>query len=366
MSVQRHVCPLQCKPEPPTASQGKNEPSRRIASASWEGLLRIVKVSFAVFCIRSWRCTYRNSSRICGTEKSLAVLRIPPRSRATTFNPASVNSLASMPPVQPRPTMTTSTSFILVAMSSSVSAHIRDAERVGGILLISKLLDVLIMHSYHSREADDLPARLVPVAPVDRVGEHAFHDGLIHGGEENPRGRSVFERNLAGLETEEKFLALTLSDLVKTLAVGFDAERIGGHNSGAIEIGRRKRKLIALARHAIPPRTLQVEALAFAPPSCERAVDVNVDAEVGALRRQCVGWHHVVDQRLDKSLLLEIEISVGRTRGRQRGCSLLDWWRRDLLRRCRCALLRWCSLRLRDYHRNSTAHHGAFQKSSAI
>jgi hypothetical protein len=29
-------------------------------------------------------------------------------------------------------------------------------------------------------------------------------------------------------------------------------------------------------------------------------------------------------------------------------------------------LLRWYRLRLRDYHRNSTACHGAFQKSSAI
>src|SRR5262249_40378700 len=141
-----------------------------------------------------------------------------------------------MPPVQPRPTMTASTSFILVAMSSSVSAHIRDAERIGGLFLVTKLLDVLIMHSDHSREADDLPARLVPIAAVDRVGEHTFHDGLIHGGEENPRGRSVFERNLAGLETEEKFLALTLSDLFNTLVVGFDAEHIDGLYSGALSI----------------------------------------------------------------------------------------------------------------------------------
>jgi hypothetical protein len=58
-----------------------------------------------------------------GTAKSLSVERMAPRSSATTFNPASVSSFARMPPVQPSPTMTASTSFSLVAMSSS-SAHV--------------------------------------------------------------------------------------------------------------------------------------------------------------------------------------------------------------------------------------------------
>src|SRR5438309_8836395 len=144
-----------------------------------------------------------------------------------------------MPPVQPRPTMTTSTSFILVAMSSSGSTHVRDAERIGGVFLVAKFLDVLIMHGDNSGEADDLPARLVPVAAVDRVGEHAFHDGLIHRGEENAGGRSVFECYLAGLKTQEKFLALALGDLIETLTVGLDAERIGGRNAGAIQLRGR-------------------------------------------------------------------------------------------------------------------------------
>src|SRR6266478_1254272 len=36
-----------------------------------------------------------------GTAKSFAVVRIAPRSSATTFSPASVNSFDRMPPVQP-------------------------------------------------------------------------------------------------------------------------------------------------------------------------------------------------------------------------------------------------------------------------
>src|SRR5262245_32006219 len=166
---------------------------------------------------------------------------MPPRSSATTFKPASVNSFASMPPVQPKPTMTTSTSFILVTMASSVSAHVRDAERIGDVFFVAEFLNVLIMHGDHSGEADEFPARLVAVTAVDRIGEHAFHDGLIHGGEENAGGRSVFERNLAGLESQEKFLALVLGDLVETLSVGLNAVGIGGFDAGAIQLGWRKR-----------------------------------------------------------------------------------------------------------------------------
>src|SRR6516164_4754042 len=51
-----------------------------------------------------------------GTAKSFSGLRIAPRSSATTLSPASVNSFARMPPVQPSPTMTASTSFNFVAI----------------------------------------------------------------------------------------------------------------------------------------------------------------------------------------------------------------------------------------------------------
>src|SRR5258707_11492295 len=104
-----------------------------------------------------------------------------PRSSATTFNPASANSLARMPPVQPSPTMTASTSFIFVAMSSP-SAHVRDADGIGGEFLVAKLLDVLPMHRDRAGEADQPPARLVAIAAVDRVREHAFHHRLVDGG----------------------------------------------------------------------------------------------------------------------------------------------------------------------------------------
>ena len=94
---------------------------------------------------------------------------------------------------------------------------------------------------------------------------------------------------------------------------------VGGLDAGAIELRRRERQLVALARHALLPRPLHVEAVAVAPGAGERAVDVDVDADVGALGGELVGGHHVVDQRLDERRLLEIEERVARTGGWCRG-----------------------------------------------
>src|SRR5882762_4908569 len=179
---------------------------------------------------------------------------MPPRSRATTFRPPALNSLARMPPVQPRPTMTTSTSFSLVVMPLSPSAHVRDAYRVDRVFLVAILLDVLVVHCDHPRETDHLPARLVAVAAVDRVREHALHDVLVDRREENARGRPVFERHLAGLQAEQEFLALVLADLVEALAVSLDAERIGRGDARAVKLGGSERELVTLARHALLPR----------------------------------------------------------------------------------------------------------------
>src|SRR5499427_1858994 len=196
MSVQRQVCPLQCTAEPPTTSPGRNEPRRRIGSASCDGLLRMVSVSRAVFCMRSWRTTKRNSSRTIGTAKSFSGLRIAPRSSATTLSPASASSFAKMPPVQPRPTMTASTSFNFVAILPP-SAHVRDADGVHREWLVAISLDVLAMHRDHPRETDQPPARLVAVAAVDRIREHPFHHRLIDGGPEHAHGKPMVEAHLA-------------------------------------------------------------------------------------------------------------------------------------------------------------------------
>src|SRR6266446_3565823 len=70
-----------------------------------------------------------------------------------------------------------------------------------------------------------------------------------------------------------------------------------------------------LGRQAYLPRPLHIEPLALAPGTPERAVDVDVDADLGAFGRELVGWHHVIDQRLDESRLIEVQELVALGRG---------------------------------------------------
>ncbi len=187
------------------------------------------------------------------------------------------------------------------------SAHVGDAERIVGKLLAAILLDIVVVHRERAGKADQAPAGLVAVAAVDRVGEHAFHDGLVERGPEHAHRQAVVELDLAGGKSDQHLLALRLVEPVEQLAVGLAAVRVGRRDAGAIELRRRERELIALARRAQLPRPLHIEALALAPGARERAVDVDVDADLGALGRQVVGGHHVIDQRLDEGRFVEIE-----------------------------------------------------------
>src|SRR5215475_10481381 len=212
-----------------------------------------------------------------------------PRSSATTFKPASASSLARMPPVQPRPTITTSTSLSFVAMCRPPSAHVRNADRIIGERLVLEFFDVLPMHRDRTREADQLPSGLVAIAAMDRVGEHAFNHGLIGHGPELAHRKPALEVDAAGREPLQHLLALRFSELVEALVVGLTAVRIRGSDAGAIELRRCQRQLVALARHALLPRALHIEAVTVAPRARKRAVDVDVDADVGALGAQFVG-----------------------------------------------------------------------------
>src|SRR5690348_9855230 len=160
-----------------------------------------------------------------------------PRSSATTFKPASVSSFARMPPVQPRPTITTSTSLSFVAMCRPPSAHVRNADRFIGERLVLEFLDVLAMHRDRAREADQPPAGLVAIAAMDRVGEHALHHGLIHHGPELARRQSAIEGDATARKRDQHFLTLGFSELIEALvAVGLAAVRVGGGDAGAIEL----------------------------------------------------------------------------------------------------------------------------------
>ncbi len=229
---------------------------------------------------------------------------------------------------------------LLQLMSAMLSGLVRKR-------LVAILCDVLAVDRDHAREADHLPACLVAVAAVDRVGEHALHHGLIDRGPEHPRRQPALEGELAGRQPHQHLLALLLIEPVERLAVGLAAMGIGGRDAGAIELRRRERQLVALARHAGLPWSLHVEAIALAPGARKRAVDIDVDAEVGALRRELIGGHHVIDQRLDERRLLQIQEGITGGRGSRGG----------LLR-----LRGRGQIQAAGRSRGGAAHHGTFDK----
>src|SRR4051794_10827549 len=92
----------------------------------------------------------------------------------------------------------------------SPSAHVRDAERIGREFLVLIFLDVLAMHGDRAGKADQLPASLVAVAAIDRVGEHALHHGLIEHRPEWTHRQAAVECDLRGGKPNQDFLTLLL------------------------------------------------------------------------------------------------------------------------------------------------------------
>ena len=176
---------------------------------------------------------------------------MPPRSSATTFRPASASSLARMPPVQPSPTITTSTSLSFVCHVRPPQLMSAMPTRLGRERLVAVFRDVLAVDGDGAGKADHLPARLVAVAAIDRVGEHAFHHGLIEHGPEHAHRQAAGEADLAGREPDQHLLALRFVEPVEGLAIGLAAVGVGRRDAGAIELGGRQRQLVALARRAL-------------------------------------------------------------------------------------------------------------------
>src|ERR1700744_6003122 len=102
-----------------------------------------------------------------------------PRSSATTFRPASVSSFARMPPVQPSPTMTTSTSLSFVVITAPLLAHVRDADGLVRERLVAILRHMIAMHRDDAGKADDRPWGLVAVFAIDTIWQPALDSSVI-------------------------------------------------------------------------------------------------------------------------------------------------------------------------------------------
>src|SRR5450432_1270927 len=182
------------------------------------------------------------------------------------------------------------------------------------------------MHCDDAGKADNRPSRLVAVAAVNRVAIHPLDHGLIKRRPKHPHRQSIVESYFGSGQADQHLLALRVLDPVKWFAVSLAAMRVGGLDAGAIKLRRRQRQLVALARSALPPRTLHIEALTLAPGAGKGAIDVDIDAEIGALRADLIGGHHVIDQALDKGSLIETEKGVSGGLWRNGGCRGRSWF----------------------------------------
>src|SRR5438105_3180970 len=109
--------------------------------------------------------------------KSVAVSRQGPRSIASTFSPAVLNSWAMIEPVQPSPMITTSFLGSIRAMALGLLSI--DGDRAFWIRHVM-LADMVAVVVARPGKADHLPARHVLIAAIERIGEKALHRVLQH------------------------------------------------------------------------------------------------------------------------------------------------------------------------------------------
>ncbi len=231
-----------------------------------------------------------------GSAKCSRGTRSSPRSRPTTVSPALVSSRAMMLPVQPMPTMTASTSFNRVVMPASPSRKIRDGLRLDDVALVAVLIDQCRIDRGEPRIAHHAPGGLVAVAPIDRIGEEAFH-GDLQQGLEKRLAVEVVEQSFAGFQLLERGLPFCGQQAVEVLLVGLARPGIGRDHACCEKLTRRQRQLVAVFGLGLAKRALPIELRAAAPRARELAVDERHHAALGPRRREVVGGDHGVGDR---------------------------------------------------------------------
>src|SRR5258708_20753703 len=95
------------------------------------------------------------------------------------------------------PITTASVSFSFVTIVASLSREVGDRLRVRDIALVAEGIDLVGIGGGQAGEAEQLPADLVAVAAIDRIGEEAGHGDGVKLREEGARVEIV-ELGLAG------------------------------------------------------------------------------------------------------------------------------------------------------------------------
>src|SRR5215472_5947559 len=161
---------------------------------------------------------------------SSAGLRSAPRSSPTTLRPALVSSRERIAPVKPMLTTTASVSFNRFAIAAS-STEVCDRLRVRDIALATEGIDLVGIGGGQAGEAEQLPADLVAIAAIDRIGEEAGHGDPVQLAEEG-LAVEILERSLAVLHRLQRGDAIGGREAIELLAIGLARPGIGGNDAG--------------------------------------------------------------------------------------------------------------------------------------
>ena len=119
------------------------------------------------------------------------------------------------------------------------------------------LLDERSVYSGDPREAHQLPAGLVAVPAVYRVGEKTL-DGVGEQHIEEKLRAHLLKLDLASVKALQHLVLLRAGERVEGLAVGFAAIVVRIADPGAVDRRGRQRRLVALLRRPLGPRALRV------------------------------------------------------------------------------------------------------------
>src|SRR2546427_10360761 len=150
-----------------------------------------------------------------------------------------------------------------------------------GVVRPAVPIDMRRLDARHAREADQLPADLVAVAAIDRIGKEALQRVREQHVEEELRAHAL-QLDLAAVEAAQHFILLRWSERAEAAAVLLRAMRIHLADADAVHLLRRKRRLIALLRRALGPRALAIH-LRHRPPGAEQ-LPVDEIGDAGLLR----------------------------------------------------------------------------------
>src|SRR6266480_915187 len=168
-----------------------------------------------------------------------------------------------------------------------------------GVVRHAVLIDMRRVDGRHAREADQLPADLVAVAAIDRIGKEALQRVREQHVEEELRAHRL-QLDLAAVQAAQHFILLRWRERAEAVAVLFRAMGIHLPDADAVHLLRRERRLIALLRRALGPWALAIH-LRHRPPAAEQ-LPVDEGGDAGLLRAgaELVGGNQPRDRRFDE------------------------------------------------------------------